>query len=126
MSYNKTITPCGEYVDVKVSGIATYANAVDLWESIARVCEEQKCFKVLGEQNVRNPLSTTEAYKHRQIFFDAGIDSRFKIAWVDLNPRTLDVTNFIRTVLHNRDIGYGKIFSDTATAKEWLLNDTNS
>ena len=125
MSYDRIIISRGDYVEVRVSGIATYANAVDLWQAIGLACEEHQCFKVLGEQNVPNPLSTMEAWKHQQIFLDAGIDSRYKIAWVDTNPRTYEVTNFIRTVLRNRDIAYGKVFSHFQSAKDWLLNDAD-
>ena len=122
MGLNLTITPQNEYIDVKVSGIATYASAIHLWQSIAQTCEEQQCFKVLGEQSVKNSLSTMEAWNHQKIFEEAGITSKFKIAWVDTNPHTYDTTNFIRTVLRNRDIAYGKLFSDITIAKDWLLD----
>lgn len=120
MGMNLSITRQDDYMEVKVSGIATYANAIQLWQSVAQACEEQQCFKVLGEQSVKNSLSTMEAWNHQKIFLEAGITSKYKIAWVDSNPHTYETTNFIRTVLHNRDIAYGKLFSDIKLAKDWL------
>ena len=124
MGLNLSITRQEDYIEVKVSGVATYASAIHLWQSIAQTCEEHQCFKVLGEQSVKNSLSTMEAWNHQKIFREAGITSKYTIAWVDSNPHTYETTKFIRTVLHNRDIAYGKLFSDIALAKDWLLNNS--
>ncbi|MDF3014662.1 MAG: hypothetical protein K0Q78_2866, partial [Cellvibrio sp.] len=43
--------------------------------------------------------------------------------WIDKNPRTRETTAFIRDVLTNRSIGYGKLFNDVETAKQWLLEN---
>lgn len=124
MSYQARITAESDYIHVVVEGSANYANALDLWRRIAQACHHHQCFKVLGEQSMQNPMSTVDAWKHKNIFLEAGITAKFKIAWVDNNPHTFESTDFIRTVLYNRDIGYGKLFNDVAAAKAWLLNDT--
>jgi hypothetical protein len=76
---------------------------------------------VLGEQTLSNPMPTMDAWNHQDIFLDAGITAKFLLAWVDHNPKTFEHTDFIRKVLSNRDIGYGKLFSDVEEAKSWLL-----
>lgn len=115
------ITPHDQYLQVRISGSSTYENAVHLWQSVAAACNQHNCFYVLGEQNMTSGLATTDAWNHQTIFQEAGITAKYVIAWVDKNPRTFDQTQFVRQVLANRDIGYGKLFDDTEKAKSWLL-----
>lgn len=121
MSYEVTITPEENYLRVVVTGNSTYENAADLWKTIAAECKKQNCFNILGQQMLNNGVSTLDAWNHQTIFSEAGITAKFLIAWVDHNPKTFANTDFIRTVLSNRDIGYGKVFSDAVKAKAWLL-----
>jgi hypothetical protein len=121
MDYQVTITPTENYLHVEVYGAGNYDNALKLWMDIAAACEVHQCFKILGEQQLTNTVSTMEAFDHPKIFKLAGINAKFRIAWVDKNPRTRETTAFIRNVLSNRSIGYGKLFSQTDDAKAWLL-----
>lgn len=121
MSYEVTITPEENYLRVVVTGNSSYENAADLWKTIAAECKKHNCFNILGEQTLNNGMPTIDAWNHQTIFAEAGITAKFLIAWVDLNPKTFANTDFIRTVLSNRDIGYGKVFSDAVKAKSWLL-----
>ncbi|MFO1390121.1 hypothetical protein [Cellvibrio sp.] len=121
MADTMEITPKGDYLHVVISGSSSYENALRLWKTIADACREHNCFYVLGEQNMTSPTSTIDAWNHQTIFEEAGITAKFVIAWVDKNPKTFEHTKFIRQVLANRDIGYGKLFSDVDTAKNWLL-----
>lgn len=122
MPYNVEITPKENYLHVAVTGDSTYDNAVDLWRKIAATCKSQNCFNILGEQNMSTAMPTMDAWNHQTIFIETGITAKFLIAWVDNNPKTFAHTEFVRTVLANRDIGYGKLFSDVEKAKSWLLN----
>lgn len=115
------ITPQDNYLHVVISGNSSYENAVCLWQTIADACNKHNCFYVLGEQDMYNGTSTMDAWNHQTIFAEAGITAKFVIAWVDKNPRTFEHTQFIRQVLANRNIGYGKLFSDTEKAKNWLF-----
>lgn len=123
MSYEVEITPEDNYVHVVVTGLANYENARDLWVKIAAACEAHQCFRVLGEQRMINTMSTVDAFNHQKIFLELDIGSKYRIAWVDHNPRTFETTDFIRTVLFNRDLGFGKLFSNITKAKAWLLKD---
>jgi hypothetical protein len=109
------------YLHVDVKGVGTYESALALWSQIAEACEQYQCFNILGEQYLIETVTTTEAFDHPALFKKAGINFKHRIAWIDKNPRTRETTAFIRDVLTNRSIGYGKLFNDTETAKQWLL-----
>jgi hypothetical protein len=112
----------GNYLHVYATGDSSVENASALWKQISAAAKEHNCFNILGEQKISNSMSVTEAWSHHQIFADEGITAKYLIAWVDNNPRTYEQTKFVRTVLANRDMAYGKLFSDVEKAKSWLLN----
>ena len=111
------------YLHVRITGKGTRDHAIKLWREIAEACHQYQCFKVLGEQDLKIAVSTLEALDHPDIFRQAGITEQFRIAWVDLNPRTFETTSFIRNVLANRAMGQGKIFTRVEDAKKWLLGN---
>lgn len=121
LEYEFTITPCGPYIHVNVEGLGSYDGAVDVWQHIAKACETHQCYNILGEQYLFSTLSTLEALDYPQIFKKAGITKKHRVAWVDRNPRTREMTEFIRDVLTNRVMGKGRLFYDVETAKQWLL-----
>jgi len=115
------ITNKGSYLHVLVSGRSSYEDAAIMWRVIADACKQYNCFYVLGEQDLSSGLSTMDAWNHQTIFEEVGINAKYVIAWVDKNPRTFENTEFVRQVLANRNIGYGKLFSDSEKAKNWLF-----
>ena len=121
MSYEVTITPMGNYLYVLAAGASSVENATALWKEISAASKIHNCFNILGEQKISNSMSVTEAWSHHKIFADEGITAKYLIAWVDHNPRTYEQTKFVRTVLANRDMAYGRLFSDLETARSWLL-----
>ena len=119
-SYQVTLSAEPEWIHVEIKGTANYENAKAIWRKILDFCNTHQCYKILGEQRTTNEMSTTDAWKHTEIFSELGINGKYKIAWVDLNPRSYQTTQFIRQALANRYLGYGKIFNDTEKAKSWL------
>ncbi len=115
------ITPHENYLHVDVRGMGNYENALFMWQSVVDACEQYQCFKVLGEQYLFDSVSTAEAFDHPTIFKKVGITKKYTFAWVDNNPRTRETTQFVRDVLANRSIGYGRLFNDAESAKRWLL-----
>ncbi|WP_244904510.1 hypothetical protein [Cellvibrio mixtus] len=115
------ITPHENYLHVDVRGMGNYENALFMWQSVVDACEQYQCFKVLGEQYLFDSVSTSEAFDHPTIFKKVGITKKYTFAWVDNNPRTRETTQFVRDVLANRSIGYGRLFNDADSAKRWLL-----
>jgi len=122
VSYEVTITPMGNYLYVFASGESSVENASKLWKDISAASKKYNCFNILGEQKISNSMSATEAWSHHKIFAEQGITTKYLIAWVDNNPRTLEQTKFVRTVLASRDMAYGKLFSNVEEARSWLLN----
>lgn len=115
------ITPRDDYIHVAIKGTGNYDKALLLWSSIADACEKNQCYKILGEQNLMDTVSTMEAFDHPALFKKAGITQKHRIAWVDKNPRTHETTAFIGDILTNRSIVNCRIFSDFEVAKTWLL-----
>jgi EAL domain-containing protein (putative c-di-GMP-specific phosphodiesterase class I) len=122
MKYELTIEPMGDYLHVRGSGKLNYDVALDAWKRIVKACEEYQCYNVLGEQYMDNALTTMEAWDHQKIFAEAGVTHNMRIAWVDLNPATVEKTQFVETVLINRGLVNGQLFADVETAKQWLLS----
>ena len=122
MSYEITISHEGYYLHVRHTGDDSYQISLELWHSIAEACEKYKCFNILGESNTNKLLSTMDAFNHINIFQEAGITHKYRIAWVDQNPATKQQSKFIETVLKNRAAAIGGLFENIEEAKKWLLN----
>lgn len=121
LDYEITITHKGSYLHVNAEGLGSYEGALDLWQRIAQACEKYQCYNILGEQYLFSTLSTHEALNYPALFKKAGITSKHKVAWVDKNPRTREMTEFIRNILTNRLIGNGRLFKDLDSARQWLV-----
>ncbi len=121
MSDKVVITPMDGYIYVEISGRGNYDEVLELWQNIAAACHKHNCFNVLGIQRIKVAVDTLIALDHHTVFTDVGIDHRYRIAWVDENPRTFETVQFIKNVLANRSIAYGRIFTDESKAKKWLL-----
>lgn len=125
MPYQLTITPKGNYLHVQASGMLNYEIALDAWRRIVQACDSHQCYNVLGEQYMDNPLTTMEAWNHQTLFVEAGVTHKMRIAWVDLNPATLAKTRFTETVLLNRGLVNGRLFTNVSEAKQWLLGEAS-
>lgn len=55
------------------------------------------------------------------MFSEVGIDGRFRIAWVELNPVAKEPVRFIEDVLLNCSLP-GKVFDTVDEARPWLLS----
>ncbi len=121
LDYEITITHKGSYVHVNAEGLGSYDGAVDLWQQVVEACDQHQCYNILGEQYLFCNLSTHEALNYPDLFKKVGITKKHRIAWVDKNPRTREMTEFIRNVLTNRLVGNGRLFRDLDSAKQWLL-----
>ena len=113
------VTPKGDYVEVISDGEKDYDFACRLWKQVSEVCNEQDCFSVLGIANTTRLLSPWDAFDHHKIFQAAGIDKRYRIAWVETNPQATEILRFIETVLMHQGLQTG-IFSSVDEARQWL------
>ena len=122
MSYEMSVTFMGDYVEARSTGDKNYQTAVALWQEIIKVCAEHNCYKVLGIGESTTPMSTMDAMHHEKLFKDFAITRRYQIAWVELNKEAVGSMKFLETVLLNRGLLNGMLFSNVEEAKRWLLD----
>ncbi len=123
MSYEMSVVFTGDYVEAHSIGDKSYQTAVTLWSEILAVCDEHNCYKVLGIGESSKGMTTMDAMSHEQLFKDFEITHKFKIAWVELNKEAVASMKFLETVLLNRGLLNGMLFSTVEEAKRWLLEE---
>ena len=112
----------GDYVKVVSNGEKDLEFATRVWSEVERTCEFNNCYRVFGLSNSKTPLEALDAYDHGRLFRDLGLDSGYRVAWVETNPEAVDITTFVETVLFNRGLP-GRLFDRESEALEWLLSD---
>ena len=120
MNDNYEITYEGELVVVHLHGAENIGVASRLWPDVVQACKEHNCYRVLGVAETTEPLSTMDSFDHAELFRKLGINHRYRIAWVELNPDAYEATSFTETVLFNRGLP-GRLFSSVPHARHWLL-----
>jgi hypothetical protein len=121
MSYEMSVAFTGKYVLAHSIGDKSYQTAVALWKEITKVCEQNNCYRILGIADSTTAMPIMDSMNHAQLFKDFEITNRYRIAWVELNPKALGNLKFLETVLLNRGMLNGKTFDDVEEAKQWLL-----
>lgn len=109
-----------DHVLARTGGDKDYLFLEQLWRQISRECEKHQCFNVLGIANTTTAVEVVEAYDLPGIFHSNNIDHRYRIAWVEENPDSIDMIEFLETVLANRGLP-GRAFETEEKAREWLL-----
>ena len=94
-----------------------------MFSRAVETCVAHNCYKILGVANTTKPISTIEGFDLKDLFHELGLNYKYRIAWVELNPKVIEKIRFNETVLRNRGLP-GKLFKDINEAKYWLLNDT--
>lgn len=112
----------GDHVKVLADGDKDHSYIDTLWRAAIAACEENNCFRVLGIANTTTPVEIVDGYDLPTLFRELGVDSRYRIAWVEKNEDARDVIDFIATVLANRGLP-GRVFDTEAEASSWLLSD---
>lgn len=113
----------GDYISVVATGSDSYARGMTLWKSIAAACEQYDCYNILGQSRTVGELSTMDSFKHIEIFQEAGITWKHRIAWVAVDPDKFEQLKFIETVLRNRSLVNGGLFRTVEEARNWLQGD---
>ena len=78
--------------------------------------------RILGIANIDAP-SSSDAYDHASVFAAAGVDSKYRIAWVELNPEAKESASLAEIVIRNRDLATPRTFGSEKKARNWLLED---
>lgn len=113
----------GDYISVVVTGFDSYRRSAELWKQIAEVCEQYDCYNILGQSRTGGVLSTMDSFKHIDIFQEAGITWKHRVAWVADDAEKYEQLKFIETVLRNRALLNGRLFHSVEEARHWLLRD---
>lgn len=117
-----TITLEDDHILVIANGDKDMDFVKRLWARVSSLCQENNCFNVLGISRTSTPLEALDAFEYARTYRELGIDERYRIAWVELEPDASDMASFIETVLANR--GYGdRSFSNEVEAREWLFGE---
>lgn len=120
MENKMRIIPKRGYIHVSSNGKKDSKFAYRLWSNTVKVCRKNECFNIFGIANTSHALKLVDCYNHARLFQELGIDYKYRIAWVELNPDAFELIKFIETVLTNRGINV-RLFSDITEAKNWLL-----
>ena len=111
-------------IEVHTSGIPDRPSVARMWQDIVAACAEHQCFYILGIADIDAPLRVADAIDHQAIFLEAGVTVDHRIAWVQLNPEALEMSRLAETVLLNRGLANGRLFTDEHAARRWLRGGT--
>ena len=107
-------------IEVHLSGVPDRQSISQMWKDIIAACEQHSCLTVLGLARLDQPLKLADAIDHQAIFLEAGVTIDHRIAWVQLNPAAVKMTRLAETVLLNRGLVNGRVFTDEFEARRWL------
>ncbi len=111
-------------IEVRVTGIPDRQSIAEMWSEIVAACARHECLYILGISNIDRPQKVADAIDHQAIFLEAGVTIDHRIAWVQLNPDAVEMTRLAETVLLNRGMVNGRLFTDEYEARRWLRGDT--
>jgi hypothetical protein len=112
----------GDHVRAESFGEKSLAWARQLFSEIVAVCVANDCYKVLGIGESTKPVSIMEGFEHVELFRELGINTKYRIAWVELNPNAVKTLKFIDAALFNRLLP-GRVFQTEEEARTWLFGD---
>ena len=121
MSATTTITFEGDHIRVESKADKSIAWAREFWTAVVEACKENDCFKVLGISESTTVIPIMEGFDHVELFRELGITTKYRIAWVELNPAAIKTLKFVDAALFNRLLP-GRLFRTEAEAKTWLLD----
>lgn len=108
---------------VTTEGTFDFVNAFEMWEGIAKACDELGCYRILGVSKLNEPIPTMDAYDHLSMLQAVGINNKYRIAWVSGKPKLLERLRLAETVLRNRGSINIRIFTAVKRAEHWVKED---
>jgi hypothetical protein len=122
MVANYTIECRDSVIEVRVTGIPDRTSLARMWKDIVAACAEHSCLSILGLSDIERPVRLADAIDHQAIFLEAGITIDHRIAWVQLNPAAVKMTMLIESMLLNRGLANGRVFTNEIEARNWLAD----
>ena len=120
MTNTKTITFEGDHIRVVSRGEKSIEWSRELWPAIVEVCEANDCYRILGISESLTVMPIMDGFDHVELFRKLGINTKYRIAWVDLNPDSIKTLRFMDAALFNRLLP-GRLFKTEEDARKWLL-----
>jgi len=120
MTAEYTIEYVNSVISIRVTGTPDRQSIAQMWKDIIAACSEFECLSILGLSNMDQPLKVADAIDHQAIFLEAGVTIDHRIAWVQQNPDALAMTQLVESVLLNRGLVNGRLFTNELEARDWL------
>ena len=120
MTANYSIDRIDSVIEVRVTGTPDRASIAQMWKDIVGACEQPRCLSILGLSNMEQPIKLADAIDHQAIFLEAGVTIDHRIAWVQMNPDAVRMNMLIESVLLNRGLVNGRVFTNEVQARKWL------
>ena len=122
MTANYVINCVDSVIEVHVTGTPDRASIARMWKDIVVACREHQCLSILGLSDMEQPIRLADAIDHQAIFLEAGVTIDHRIAWVQMNPAAVRMNMLIESVLLNRGMANGRIFTNEIEARNWLAD----
>ena len=124
MAENYTITFLGDHIRADIEAEKNISWARRFWSDMVAACNKNGCYNILGISYSITPMPFLDAYEHIHLFRELGIDSKYRIAYVELNPQASDIVKYIGDALFNRGLP-GEVFTTEEAARAWLFGSEN-
>jgi len=115
-----TITFEGDHIRAESRSEKSIEWARGFWSAIVEACDANDCYKVLGISESLTVMPIMDGFDHVELFRELGINTKYRIAWVESNPDALKTVRFIDAALFNRLLP-GRLFKTEEEARKWLF-----
>ena len=116
-----TFTFEGDHIRAESKAEKSIEWAREFWAAVVSACKEHDCYKVLGISESVTVIPIMDGFDHVELFRELGISTKYRIAWVELNPAAVKTVKFVDAALFNRLLP-GRLFATEDEAKTWLLS----
>lgn len=120
MTDTMTITFEGDHIRAESRAEKSIEWARKLWTAIVEACEANDCYKILGISESLTVMPILDGFDHVELFRELGINTKYRIAWVELNPEAVKTVKFVDAALFNRMLP-GRSFKTEDEARKWLF-----
>ena len=122
MTANYDISCVKSVIEVRVTGTPDRSSIAQMWKDIVIACKDHHCLSILGLSDMDQPLKLADAIDHLAIFLEAGVTIDHRIAWVQMNPAAVRMNMLVESVLLNRGLANGRVFTNEIEARDWLAD----
>ncbi|MDH3699407.1 MAG: hypothetical protein OER83_06050 [Flavobacteriaceae bacterium] len=109
------------YVQLHSNGAKDPHFATNLWRDVVKTCESHNIYRILGITNTASSINVDEVQGVLKLAKYLGLDKVYKMAWVELNPKSNDIVEFTENVLSSKAINV-RSFDKVEKAKDWLFS----